>query len=95
MILDDDIDVSLGDLNVKINNQPEQKREFAVMLCWLNDEAMKPRTKIITNHISKEERAMVKEVVYKINIHSFERDTEVRSIKMNDFDRVRIRTTRS
>ncbi|NJY63934.1 GTP-binding protein [Salinimicrobium sp. CDJ15-81-2] len=93
--LEDDIDVSRGDMIVKKNNQPEQEQEFDVMLCWLNNEAMKPRAKYTVMHTSNEERAMIREVVYKMDIDTFERDNEGKDLSMNDIARVKIRTTRS
>ena len=95
LTLEDDIDVSRGDMIVKKNNQPEQEQEFDVMLCWLNNEEMKPRAKYIILHTSNEERAMIKEVVYKMDINSFERNSEDVKLGMNDIARVKIRTTRS
>lgn len=92
--LEDDIDVGRGDMIVKKNNQPEQEQEFDVMLCWLNNDAMKPRSKYTIMHTSNEERAIIKEVIYKMNINSFERDSEDSNLKMNDIARVKIRTTR-
>jgi sulfate adenylyltransferase subunit 1 len=94
MTLEDDIDVSRGNMIVRKNNQPEQAQEFDVMLCWLNDEPMKPRAKYTIMHTSNEERAMVKEVVYKMDINTFERDSEDSNLEMNDIARVKIRTTR-
>lgn len=92
--LEDDIDVSRGDMIVKKNNQPQQEQEFDVMLCWLNNDAMKDRAKYTIMHTSNEERAMIKEVVYKVDINSFERNTDDKNLKMNDIARVKIRTTR-
>ncbi|SFN76310.1 sulfate adenylyltransferase subunit 1 [Salegentibacter flavus] len=92
--LEDDIDVSRGNMIVKQNNQPEQEQEFDVMLCWLNNEAIKPRAKYTIMHTSNEERAMIKEVVYKMDINTFERNSEDSNLEMNDIARVKIRTTR-
>ena len=58
--LEDNIDVSRGDMIVKKNNQPDQEQEFDVMLCWLNNDAMKPRAKYTVMHTSNEERAIIK-----------------------------------
>ena len=93
MTLEDDIDVSRGDMIVKKNNQPETSQEFDVMLCWLNVEAAKPRAKYVIQHTSNEERAIIKEVLYKININTYERNKESKDLKMNDIARVTIRTT--
>ena len=94
MTLEDDIDVSRGDMIVKKNNQPEPSQEFDVMLCWLNNDPAKPRAKYTVMHTSNEERAMIKEVVYKMDINSFNRNAEDKDLKMNDIARVKIRTTR-
>ena len=92
--LEDDIDVSRGDMIVKKNNQPDQEQEFDVMLCWLHNYPVNPRAKYIIMHTSNEERAIIKEVVYKMNINTFERDSEDSNLEMNDIARVKIRTTR-
>ncbi len=95
MTLGDDIDVSRGDMIVKKNNQPLIDQEFDVMLCWLNNSPAKPRAKYTIMHTSNEERTMIKEVVYKMNINSFERDSQDKDLTMNDIARVKLRTTRS
>ena len=92
--LEDDIDISRGDMIVKKNNQPEPSQEFDVMLCWLNNDAAKPRAKYVIQHTSNEERAMIKSVVYKVDINSYERQEDDDSLQMNDIARVKIRTTR-
>ncbi|MGY5850490.1 sulfate adenylyltransferase subunit 1 [Salegentibacter sp. F14] len=92
--LEDNIDVSRGDMIVRKNNQPEMKQEFDVMLCWLNNVPAKPQTKYTIMHTSNEERAMIKEVVYKMDINTFERDSEDSNLEMNDIARVKIRTSR-
>ena len=91
--LEDDIDVSRGDMIVKKKNQPEAEQEFDVMLCWLNNDAAKPRAKYTVMHTSNEQRAMIKDVVYKIDINTYDRNTEDKDLSMNDIARVTIRTT--
>ena len=91
--LEDDIDVSRGDMIVKKNNQPEGEQEFDVMLCWLNDDSAKPRAKYTIMHASNEQRAMIKDVVYKIDINTYNRNVEDKELSMNDIARVTIRTT--
>lgn len=94
MTLEDDIDVSRGDMIVKKNNQPETSQEFDIMLCWLNNDPAKARAKYSIMHTSNEQRAMIKEVIYKMNINTYERENENKELKMNDIARVKIRTTR-
>ncbi len=94
MTLEDDIDVSRGDMIVKTNNRPETLQEFDAMLCWLHNDAAKPRTKYTIIHTSNEQKAMIKEVVYKIDIDTYNRIKDDKTLEMNDISRVKIRTTR-
>lgn len=91
--LEDDIDISRGDMIVRKNNQPEPTQEVEAMLCWLNDKPARPRTKFSILHTTNEQKAMIREVVYKMNINTLERDSEDKDITMNDICRVKIRTT--
>lgn len=91
--LEDDIDISRGDMIVRKNNQPETSQEFDVMLCWLNREPSKPRAKYTIMHTSNEKKAMIKDVVYKMDINKFEKDENDKSLNMNDIARVKVRTT--
>lgn len=92
--LEDDIDVSRGDMIVKKNNQPKAVQEFDAMLCWLHKDIAKPRNKYSILHTSNEQKAMIKEVLYKIDINNYDRITENKDLEMNDISRVKIRTTR-
>ncbi|MBT8276516.1 MAG: GTP-binding protein [Bacteroidia bacterium] len=92
--LEDDIDISRGDMIVRTNNKPQALQEFDAMLCWLNNDPARPRAKYTIMHTSNEQKAMIKEVVYKIDINSYNREEEDKQLNMNDISRVKIRTTR-
>jgi len=92
--LQDDIDVSRGDMIVRTNNKPEALQEFDAMLCWLHNNPAKPRAKYTIMHTSNEQKAMIKAVTYKIDINTYNRETEDKELNMNDICRVKIRTTR-
>lgn len=94
MTLTDDIDVSRGDMILRKNNQPEASQEFDVMLCWLNNKSAQPRAKYTIMHTSNEQKAMVKEVVYKLDINTYQRINDDKDLNMNDICRVKIRTTK-
>ncbi|MFN2262566.1 MAG: sulfate adenylyltransferase subunit 1 [Psychroflexus sp.] len=93
LTLEDDIDISRGDMIVKENNQPEMSQEFDVMLCWLNNNPVKPRMKYTIMHTSNEQKAFIKEVVYKMNVNTFKRDSEDNDLRMNDIARVKMKTS--
>lgn len=92
--LEDDIDVSRGDMIAKKNNQPDASQEFDAMICWLNNNPAKPRAKYTILHANNEQKAMVKNVVYKIDINNYAREEEDKDLNMNDIARVSLRTTR-
>lgn len=92
--LEDDIDVSRGDMIVRPNNQPENTQDLDVMLCWLNPTGPRPRGKYILRHTSNESRAMITDIVYKVDINTLHRNEEDKEVKMNDIVRAKIRSTR-
>lgn len=92
--LEDDIDVSRGDMLVRKNNQPEMTQDVDVMLCWLNNKGPQPRAKYIVKHTTNEARCMIKEVLYKVDINTLHRAEGDVEISMNDIARVRLRTTK-
>lgn len=92
--LEDDIDISRGDMIVRSNNQPESAQDLEVMLCWLNNKPAKPRAKYTIRHTSNEQKAMIKEVIYKIDINSLGRKPDDTELEMNDISKVKIRTTK-
>ncbi|WP_370631321.1 sulfate adenylyltransferase subunit CysN [Robertkochia aurantiaca] len=94
MTLEDDIDISRGDMIVRSNNKAEASQDVEVMLCWLNDKPAKPRAKYAIRHTTNEQLAMIKEVIYKIDINTLERKSDDTELNMNDICKVKIRTTK-
>ena len=94
MTLNDDIDISRGDMICRVNNRAEMIQDVDVMLCWFNAKAMVLGGKYAIFHTTVQARAMVKEVVYKVDINTLHRNEEERTIGMNDIARVRLRTTK-
>jgi len=93
MTLEDDIDISRGDMIVRPNNQPHVGQDLEIMICWLNEKKLNPRGKYALKHTSKELRCIVKEVRYKVNINTLHRIEDDLEIGLNDIARISIRTT--
>ncbi len=91
--LEDDIDVSRGNMIVRTNNQPKATQDIDVMLCWLNNKGPVDRAKYYIKHTTNEVRGMIKEIVYKVDINTLHRVENDKNIQMNDIARVKIRTT--
>lgn len=95
ILLEDDLDLSRGDMIVRPNNQPKVSQDVEVMLCWFDQhKPLQVRGKYTVLHTTNEVRCMVKEVRYKLDINTLHRDQEDRSLEMNDIGRVVLRTTR-
>ena len=92
--LEDNIDVSRGDMIVRSNNKPEASQDLEVMLCWLNNNSAKSGAKYTIKHTSNDQKAIIKEVVYKYNINTLDRITDDKELNMNDICKVKIRTTK-
>jgi len=94
VLLEDDLDLSRGDMIVRENNQPEMTQDLEVMVCWFNEQPLQVRGKYAILHTTQDVRCVVKEVRYKLDINTLHRDLESKEIKMNDIARVVLRTTK-
>lgn len=94
ILLEDDLDVSRGDMLVRENNVPHVEQDIEVMMCWFNERPLQERGKYTILHTTQEARCIIKEVRYKLDINTLHRSLEDRTIKMNDIGRVVIRTTK-
>ncbi len=94
VLLEDDIDISRGDMIVRSNNKPEPTQDLEIMLCWLNSTPMQPGSKYLIRHTTNEQKAIIKEFIYKIDINTLERNTEDKGLTMNEIAKVKLRTTK-
>ncbi len=92
--LNDEIDISRGDMLVKSSNLPITTQDLNVMICWFNERNLVPRGKYVIRHTSAEARCMITKVEYKMNINTLEKDPEDLVVKMNDIANIKIRTTK-
>ena len=90
----DEIDISRGDMLVKPNNPPAPRQDVEAMICWFSaDKTLTARGKFILRHTTKEVKAIIKDVRYKVNIntlHKIEADLE---FTLNDIGRISLRTS--
>ncbi len=91
--LEDDIDISRGDMIVRENNVPQSGQDLDVMLCWLHERPMQAGGRYVLMHTTREARCIVKDIRYKIDITTLRRLEQERTFGMNDIGRVQLRTT--
>lgn len=93
ILLEDDIDVSRGDMIVRVNNQPEVTQDLDMMICWMNQRPIQLNGKYAIKHTSRDGRCIVKDIKYKVDINTLHRLEDDKDIKMNDIARITVRTT--
>ena len=92
--LEDEIDISRGDMLVSSNNLPLISQDINLMICWFNERPMKVGGKYLMKINSNEAGCIMKSVNYRMNINTLENDFENRTINMNDIANVTIKTSK-
>jgi sulfate adenylyltransferase subunit 1 len=91
--LEDEIDISRGDMIVKSNSPPEKGQDIEAMICWFSEKKMVPNGKYVIRHTTKEAKAIVKELKYKVNINTLHKVCDDQEFGLNEIGRVRLRTS--
>jgi len=92
LTLEDEIDMSRGDMLVKANNPPQQGQDIEAMICWFSTTPLNPRGKFILRHTTRETKAIVQKIAYKVDINTLRKEEENTSFALNEIGRVSIRT---
>ena len=93
MTLEDDLDISRGDMIVHPNNEPQAEQDIELTICWMNQKPLQQGARLIIRHTTKECRAIVKTIQYKIDINTLHPIEGISSLDMNDMARISIRTS--
>jgi len=91
--LENEIDISRGDMIVKKNNEPRVSQEIDLMICWFNEKPLLSKGKYAIKHTSRDARCMIKDVAYKVDVNTLDKDYEDKSVNMNDIAKISIKTT--
>jgi sulfate adenylyltransferase large subunit len=91
--LEDDIDVSRGDMICRPQNAPEPSQDIDAMVCWMTTNPLRPRQKLAFKHTTRTGRALVKDVQYRLDVNTLHRDLDTHELGLNEIGRVHLRTT--
>ena len=91
--LEDEIDISRGDMIVREGNVPTVGQDIELMICWMNERPLQVNGKYAIKHTTKDARCIVKDIKYKVDINNLHRIEDDKSIGLNDIARISIRTT--
>ncbi|CUR55428.1 Sulfate adenylyltransferase subunit 1 [metagenome] len=91
--LEDDVDVSRGDMIARPANAPKPSQDIDAMICWMTNEPLRPRQKLAIKHTTRTARALVKDVQYRLDVNTLHRDQDTKELGLNEIGRVQLRTT--
>jgi bifunctional enzyme CysN/CysC len=91
--LEDDIDISRGDMICRPHNQPSVSQDIDAMVAWMSEEPLRPGQKLALKHTTRNTRALVQSVQYELNVNTLHRDESAPELALNSIGRVRLRTT--
>jgi sulfate adenylyltransferase subunit 1 len=91
LLLQDEIDISRGDMLVHIDEPPRVVKEFSAMICWMDNEPLDPSRKYLIKQTTKVVKAMFQRIDYRLDINTVENDSSIQQLKMNDIGKVSIK----
>lgn len=92
--LADDVDVSRGNLIVKSDNLPVVSQNVEALLCWMDAKPLKVGSKYTLQHGTFRTRCAVREIIYQLNVNTYEETKDVESLKLNDIARIILKTAK-
>jgi sulfate adenylyltransferase subunit 1 len=92
--LEDDIDISRGDMIVKEDNLPQVSQDITMMICWMHPRPLQLNGRYAVKHTTRDVKCLVKAVQYKVNVNTLQQIEGDKEVRMNDIARVTIKTTK-
>ena len=89
--LEDDIDVSRGDMICRDHNRPIEAREIDAMVCWMAERPLSPRGRYRIKHTTRTALAKIDEVRYRIDVNTLHRDEQAGGLQLNEIGRLKLR----
>jgi bifunctional enzyme CysN/CysC len=94
LLLDDDLDISRGDMICRPHNQPHVTQDVQAMVSWMADApVLTERSRLIVKHTTRTVKAIVRDIGYRLDINSLHRDEAAARLGLNEIGRVALRLT--
>jgi bifunctional enzyme CysN/CysC/sulfate adenylyltransferase subunit 1 len=94
LVLEDDIDISRGDMIVGLDSLPGMSSELRAKVCWMHSRPLTAGRKFFIKHTSVTAQAIVTTIENRLNIHTFENEPAPAELVANDLGEIRLRTSR-
>ncbi len=92
LTLEDEIDISRGDMIVRKRNLPQTASQFECVICWMNEEPMNPHGTYLVQHTTRQVRALISELNYRIDVNTLHRE-DADTLHLNEIGRITLTTT--
>jgi sulfate adenylyltransferase subunit 1 len=90
--LEDEIDISRGDMLIKPNNKPRIDQEIDCMICWFSEKRkLQAGDKLMLRHTTRELKAIVKAINYKVDVNTLHKQEDDQTVGLNEIARVHLR----
>jgi len=93
MLLEDELDISRGDMICRPHNQPAVTQDFEAMVCWMADAPLRAGSRYSLKHTTRSVKAVVDDLRYRMDVNTLHRDEGAAELGLNEIGRVRIRTS--
>ncbi len=91
--LEEELDVSRGDMLCRPNNPPTVGQDLDAMVCWLSEQPMQLGARLALKHTTRAARAIIKHQHYRLDVNTLHRDESSKGLKLNEIGRFTLRTT--
>ncbi len=94
LVLEDDIDISRGDMICRPHNQPSVTQDVEAMVCWMSESRkLSARDRLIVKHTTRTVKAIVRDLHYRLDVNTLHRHEGVSDLSLNEIGRVTLRLT--
>jgi len=91
--LEDELDISRGDVICRPHNRPTVDRDVETIVCWMAERPLTPGSRYLIKHATQTAQTVVEQLRYRIDVHSLHRDEDVEHLALNEIGRVKLRTS--
>jgi bifunctional enzyme CysN/CysC len=94
LVLEDDLDISRGDMICRPHNQPSVSQDIEAMVCWMSDSrTLARRDRLVVKHTTRTVKAIVRDLHYRLDVNTLHRDETADKLGLNEIGRVSLRLT--
>jgi sulfate adenylyltransferase large subunit len=91
--LEDELDISRGDMIVQAEDAPTVVREFEANICWMGEQPMAAGARYALKHTTRAAKAIVERLDFRVDVNTLSHDHGATELKLNEIGRVHLRSS--